>query len=655
MVHEAMTRSSKNEEDMMICGEQKHQQEEEEEEVEKHPRLSIDCGDDEDLHTIVLLQPPLTSSPCYSSSSTLSLAQLQASVASAGGDDEDGASRFDCSFPLLSSSHSIEPELFSGRFKKLRRLGTGSTSNVFLACDRKTCRLMAIKEIPACTSKQRESIRNEVCALKPQRQSWSAQQQQQQALLSFCPYIVSYYGCAMLQKRGVGTIAMEYVDGGNCQDWIDAGQPAPEPWLAHISFCICSALKSLKEWGTVHKDIKPSNVLITRYGDAKLADFGLAFSLAGCRPAKEYEMKSMLGTMRYMAPERLDGRPGSLESDVWSFGLIIASMAMGEVPIKPSHSEFEQLLETDRLASQISGANNLSSSLKDFLRHCLDLDPVHRCSVEELLSLNFLDRARSWRVKCPEVLSMIQNRNPPSHVAINDAVLDGLDLDPIRDSLNCEKLAALAAELDVPSQQLLDCATLRMEQQQQQQCLPGPTSICSLTPNCRKSSAATLCSDWDCCLASLDKSVSGHTFDAFELAGQIKRSICPHTHIDMRLRVYRCCFTGSHAVELLIRSGWANSSAEAVKIGNDMLDAGAIHHIHSERLFENGQARYAFSAKVSSTPRDSAGLHVTGTQSSSKKKRRVLSGLLILRPALRQLNFLRSRFFPVSPASYSDE
>ncbi|KAG5186080.1 kinase-like domain-containing protein, partial [Tribonema minus] len=193
--------------------------------------------------------------------------------------------------------------------------------------------------------------------------------------------IVKFYGCYTPVAHTV-CLAMEYVGGGSLQAWIDRHAAAPEPWLAHISHQCLLALQYLHSCGRAHCDVKPANVLVTREGDAKLADFGCASSSVA---------RTMLGTRRYMAPERLKGEQVVPESDVWSFGLAMAAAALAECPVAQAHNEFDQVHEGERVRGFIAAQHGaLSPELRDFLCACLEPDPAARAGVAALLRHPFL-------------------------------------------------------------------------------------------------------------------------------------------------------------------------------------------------------------------------------------------------------------------------
>lgn len=115
--------------------------------------------------------------------------------------------------------------------------------------------------------------------------------------------LITFYGA--FYREGAITIALEYMDGGSLANVIDQVGPIPEPALANIAFQILWGLAYMKHDKRVHRDVKPSNLLINSRGEVKVTDFGVSAelinSIAMCA--------TFVGTFKYMSPERMQNRP----------------------------------------------------------------------------------------------------------------------------------------------------------------------------------------------------------------------------------------------------------------------------------------------------------------------------------------------------------
>jgi len=140
-------------------------------------------------------------------------------------------------------------------------------------------------------------------------------------------------------------LTMEFVDGANLRQVMNAGRLRPEQALAIVP-PICEALQFAHDRGIVHRDIKPENLLLDKDGRIKIADFGIARMLhsapaerdsgrAGAPPPgpAELTLQSVLGTPQYMAPEQRDS-PASVDhrADIFSLGVVLYEMLTGELP-----------------------------------------------------------------------------------------------------------------------------------------------------------------------------------------------------------------------------------------------------------------------------------------------------------------------------------
>ena len=152
------------------------------------------------------------------------------------------------------------------------------------------------------------------------------------------PFIVDFYGAFF--QEGAVYICMEYMDGGSIDKLY--GDGVPEGVLRKIAMSTIMGLKSLKEdHNIIHRDVKPTNILVNTRGQVKICDFGVSGNLVASIA------KTNIGCQSYMAPERISGggvaqtgaNPGggtySVQSDIWSLGLTIIECALGQYPYPP--------------------------------------------------------------------------------------------------------------------------------------------------------------------------------------------------------------------------------------------------------------------------------------------------------------------------------
>lgn len=138
----------------------------------------------------------------------------------------------------------------------------------------------------------------------------------------------------------------------------------------------------------MHRDLKPSNILVNSRGQIKLCDFGVSSELEGSIA------ETFVGTGTYMAPERIQGSPYTVKSDVWSVGLSIMELAIGKFPFSGSGDDDEpggpqgilDLLQQIVLepAPKLPKSDAFPSILEDMVAKCLLKDPAERPTPKEL-------------------------------------------------------------------------------------------------------------------------------------------------------------------------------------------------------------------------------------------------------------------------------
>ena len=140
------------------------------------------------------------------------------------------------------------------------------------------------------------------------------------------PNITQVYDAAADDERAY--IVMEYAKEGSLDRFCTPGGTLPPQRVAQLLESCCDALSYANAQGVVHRDLKPANILLSADGQAKVSDFGVAFS----NLAFDSTRTMVVGSPAYMAPEQIEGRPASIRSDIYSMGVVLYKMLVGKLP-----------------------------------------------------------------------------------------------------------------------------------------------------------------------------------------------------------------------------------------------------------------------------------------------------------------------------------
>ncbi len=201
-----------------------------------------------------------------------------------------------------------------GPYKILDKIGEGGMAVVYKAYQESLGRYAAIKVLRA------ELARDEEFVARFRREALAVAQLNH-------PNILHVYDAGV--ANGVYYMAMGFVDGGSLKDLIAQG-PVEPAYAASIGAQLADALDYAHKQGIVHRDVKPSNVLMTRDGRPMLTDFGIAKAL--------YESAALtrtgisIGTPEYMAPEQIQGQPVDGRTDIYALGIVLYEMVTGWAP-----------------------------------------------------------------------------------------------------------------------------------------------------------------------------------------------------------------------------------------------------------------------------------------------------------------------------------
>ena len=207
--------------------------------------------------------------------------------------------------------------LIDDRYELLQLLGSGGMAQVYRAHDEFLGRDVALKIL------REQYSENERFVERFRREAQSA------ASLSH-PNIVQIYdrGCSESDRY---YMVMEHVPGGTLKEHLQSRGPLAPDLAAGVITQIARALGVAHRRGIVHRDVKPHNMLITKKGDVKVADFGIARAASATTTS---QTSQILGTVNYMSPEQAMGEPATPANDLYSVGVVFYEMLTGKVPFE---------------------------------------------------------------------------------------------------------------------------------------------------------------------------------------------------------------------------------------------------------------------------------------------------------------------------------
>ncbi|KAH6571963.1 hypothetical protein BASA60_006920 [Batrachochytrium salamandrivorans] len=252
-------------------------------------------------------------------------------------------------------------------YVKIKKIGQGASGSVFIARNNVTNQKIAIKQIELAHQPRKELIVNEILIMRESQH----------------PNIVNYLDSFLV--RGDLWVVMELMEGGPLTDIIDNNKML-EPQISTVCFETLKGLDHLHKRNIIHRDIKSDNVLLDSQGHVKITDFGYCAKLTSDRSKRA----TMVGTPYWMAPEVVKQKEYGNKVDVWSLGIMAIEMIEGE----PPYLEEEPLKALYLIATNgtptLKEPEKITSSFKNFLGKCLEVDVNKRATTDELLEHSFM-------------------------------------------------------------------------------------------------------------------------------------------------------------------------------------------------------------------------------------------------------------------------
>lgn len=217
---------------------------------------------------------------------------------------------------MSDGSQSGSEVLIGGRYRELRKIGSGGMSVVIMAEDTVLQRIVALKMLAEHLAGDDDFVtrfRHEALAV---------------ARLQH-PNIVQVFDSGHDESTGQHFIVMEYVEGTPLSDMLRGGRKLDIGQAISLASDACEALTCAHRAGIIHRDVKPANLIVTNEGVAKLTDFGIAKAAEMTRVT---QVGSVLGTVAYLSPEQAIGGETGPQSDIYSLAVVVFEMLGGRLP-----------------------------------------------------------------------------------------------------------------------------------------------------------------------------------------------------------------------------------------------------------------------------------------------------------------------------------
>ena len=252
-----------------------------------------------------------------------------------------------------------------GPYEILAPLGAGGMGEVYRAKDSKLDREVAVKVLPESVARDREAL------ARFEREAKAV------AALSH-PNILAIFDYG--HQEGVAYAVMELLSGQTLRDRLDSGALTQKQAI-DFGLQIARGLSAAHEKGIIHRDLKPENVFVSKDGHVKILDFGLA-KRTELKPSGQTSAPTesgatspgtVMGTLGYMSPEQLKGKPVDHRSDIFSFGVVLYEMLSGQKAFKrDTAAETTVAILTQEPPDFSESGHPVSPALDHVVRHCLE-------------------------------------------------------------------------------------------------------------------------------------------------------------------------------------------------------------------------------------------------------------------------------------------
>ena len=249
-------------------------------------------------------------------------------------------------------------QILAERYRIAGLLGRGGMGEVYRADDLKLGQVVALKFLPGELATDPASLERFRAEVRTARQVSH-------------PNVCRVYDIG--EADGRQFLTMEYVDGEDLASLLRRIGRLPGGKALDVARQLCAGLSAIHDCGVLHRDLKPANVMLDGHGRVRITDFGVA------RPAGEVRPGELAGTLMYMAPELFEGRPYTVQSDLFALGLVLYEACTGTRAFEAAdlaELRKKHITSSPTTPSQVQA--DVDAALERAIVRCLEKDPGRR-------------------------------------------------------------------------------------------------------------------------------------------------------------------------------------------------------------------------------------------------------------------------------------
>jgi TolB-like protein len=260
-------------------------------------------------------------------------------------------------------------------YRILDKLGEGGMGVVYRAQDLKLNRVVALKFLPV----EHTSMPSDIHRFQNEAEALSSLNH---------PHIATIFDID--ESEGQRFIALELLPGGTLRSKVRenqaAGREMPLQLVVSYAMQITDGLVHAHKRNIIHRDVKTENILLTEDGKIKITDFGLAKLRTGSQVTST---GTTVGTAAYMSPEQIRGEEITVQSDIFSFGVVLYELTTGRLPFRGEHeAALSYSIVHEEPVPVLSLRAKMPESLVDVIAKCLAKDRAHRYQNCEMLAVD---------------------------------------------------------------------------------------------------------------------------------------------------------------------------------------------------------------------------------------------------------------------------